>query len=162
MTGRDEHWKPVTLTATVSVEQAGDLARVLADLAASGAAWQTRQTEDYLTALQAKVRARGRAGTSSDHDTRSTATPYRNWRKFRRSSTAPRRSRRPWVILPAAVACNGAPLGLVGPWLPARDHPLGLIRTPAGCCSVADTDPVAWSSPHAKEGQGRQGRACGV
>src|SRR5262249_50412896 len=42
MTGRDEHWQPAALTATVTVEQAGDLARVLADLAASGAAWQTR------------------------------------------------------------------------------------------------------------------------
>jgi hypothetical protein len=53
------------VTATVTIEQAGDLARVLADLAASGAAWQTRLTEDYLTALQAEVRARGHAGTSS-------------------------------------------------------------------------------------------------
>jgi hypothetical protein len=68
MAGLDEHWKPATLTATVTVEQAGDLARVLADLAASGAAWQTRQTEDYLSALQTKVQARSRAGTRSHHD----------------------------------------------------------------------------------------------
>lgn len=68
MTGRGEHWQPATLTATVSVEEVGDLARILTDLAASGSAWQTRQTEDYLTAQRAHVHAKRRAGTSSNHD----------------------------------------------------------------------------------------------
>jgi hypothetical protein len=67
VTGRDEHCKPAAMTAAVTIEQAGDLARVLAGLAASGTAWQTRLTEDYLSALQAEVRARGHAGTSPDH-----------------------------------------------------------------------------------------------
>jgi hypothetical protein len=66
--GLDEQWKPATLNATVTVEQAGNVARVLAELAECGAAWQARQTDDYLSALQARVRASGRTGTSSDHD----------------------------------------------------------------------------------------------
>ena len=59
ISGRDEHWQPATLAATVTVEQAGNLARVLADLAADGAAWQTRQADGYLPAVREQSAVRG-------------------------------------------------------------------------------------------------------
>jgi hypothetical protein len=52
ISGRDEHWQPARLAATVTVEQAGDLARVLADLAADGA---VRPTADDSSAVRAEV-----------------------------------------------------------------------------------------------------------
>ena len=45
---RDQHWQPATLAATATVEQAGRLARVLADLLADGA----RQTTDDSSAVR--------------------------------------------------------------------------------------------------------------
>lgn len=56
--GRDERWQPARLAATITVEQAGDLARALGDLATSGIAGHTRQRADDPSAVRGQGVAR--------------------------------------------------------------------------------------------------------
>lgn len=52
LSGCDEHWRPAALAATPTADHAGDLARVLADLAADGA---VRPTADDSSAVREKL-----------------------------------------------------------------------------------------------------------
>lgn len=52
LSGRDEHWQLAAVAATVTVEQASDLARSLVDLATDGSA---RQTADDSSAVRTEV-----------------------------------------------------------------------------------------------------------
>lgn len=45
VTGLQHDWRPVTGTATLTVEQSASLGRMLTEIAATGAAWQGRQTD---------------------------------------------------------------------------------------------------------------------
>jgi hypothetical protein len=50
--GLDHNFQPVAGTATLTVDQATDVAAMLTGLAQRGAAWQDRQCKEHLAAMR--------------------------------------------------------------------------------------------------------------